>query len=216
MKTQLPPPLEQLPTSSAPPPFPPPPAWSSGAGRSWGRRWRLLHMALRKLAAIVSLILMWPSYLSKLHNFFSIIVFSFFDLDFRVYPQLPCSAVWCESCKSDKVDWKVAKLTGKLCWKVVLESLVRKFWDGLDCGCSVCTLSNVILAGLLPTFITTGGNYTRLSHPFLPQGKSLLSNLMIISLSLAQGYTHHLDTNTNRINMVGSLSEFSTSQGAPM
>ena len=122
MKTQLPPPLEQLPTSSAPPPSPPPPAWSSGAGRSWGRRWRLLRTALHKLAAIVSLILLWPSCLSKFHNFVSIIVFYFFDLDFRFLCQLPCSAVWCESCKSDKVDWKVAKLTGKLCWKVWSES----------------------------------------------------------------------------------------------
>ena len=65
-------------------------------------------MALRKLAAIVSLILMWPSCLSKLHNFFSIIVFFPFltwILDFYVNdPALQC----------DLSLAKVTKLTEKL------------------------------------------------------------------------------------------------------
>ena len=65
-------------------------------------------MALRKLAAIVSLILMWPSCLSKLHNFFSIIVcFTFLTsiLDFYVN----CPAVQCDMSLA-----KVTKLTEKL------------------------------------------------------------------------------------------------------
>ena len=139
MKTQLPPPLEHLPTSSAPPPSPPPPAWSSGAGRSWGRRWRLLRMALHKLAAIVSLILMWPSCLSKFHNFFSIIVFYFFLLGFQIFMStaLQCSMMWVLQKwpswrKSWKVDWKVWSESFETVWiaAALCVRWVTWYWQG--------------------------------------------------------------------------------------